>query len=75
MKKGYSKLLIEDYIVPDQGAGVKETLIDMVVMVWCPGVERTSRRWTDLLESVGLKINKFWLPDGYKKGIIEAEIS
>ncbi|KAJ5787335.1 hypothetical protein N7457_002325 [Penicillium paradoxum] len=74
MEKGYSKILIEDYVVPDQNAGVKETLIDMVVMVWCPGIERTRHRWTELLQSVGLTITNFWLPHGYNKGIIEAEI-
>lgn len=74
MEKGVSKLLIEDYIIPDQNAWAKETMTDMVVMVWCPGVERTRQRWKELLESVGLKITKFWLPHGYHKGIIEAEL-
>ncbi|CAG8282654.1 unnamed protein product [Penicillium salamii] len=74
MERGYSKILIEDYIVPDQNAGVKETLIDMVVMVWCPGIERTRQQWTDLLQSVGLTIGNFWLRDEHNKGIIEAEI-
>jgi hypothetical protein len=74
MERGYSKILIEDYVVPDQNAGVKETLIDMVVMVWCPGIERTRQRWTELLESAGLKIRNFWLPVGYNKGVIEAEL-
>ncbi|CAG8885294.1 unnamed protein product [Penicillium salamii] len=74
MERGYSKILIEDYIVPDQNAGVKETLIDMVVMVWCPGIERTRQQWTDLLQSVGLTIGNFWLRDEHNKGIIEAEL-
>ena len=74
MESGYSKILIEDYVVPDQNAGLKETLIDMVVMVWCPGIERTRQRWIELLESVGLEIKNFWLPHGYTKGIIEAEL-
>ncbi|CAG7947210.1 unnamed protein product [Penicillium nalgiovense] len=74
MERGYSKILIEDYVVPDQNAGIKETLIDMVVMVWCPGIERTRQRWTELLQSVGLRIRHFWMPDGYNKGIIEAEL-
>lgn len=74
MERGYSKVLIQDYVVPDQGAGSKEMLIDMIVMVWCPGIERTRQRWTDLLQSVGLVIKNFWLPDGHTKGIIEAEL-
>ncbi|KAF3406312.1 Demethylsterigmatocystin 6-O-methyltransferase [Talaromyces pinophilus] len=74
MERGFSKLLIEDYIIPDQNARLKETLTDMIVMVWCPGIERTRQRWTELLESVGLRVIKFWLPHGYHKGIIEAEL-
>lgn len=74
MERGFSKILIEDYIIPDQNARLKETLTDMIVMVWCPGIERTRQRWTELLESVGLRVLNFWLPDGYHKGIIEAEL-
>lgn len=74
MEAGYSKVLIEDYIVPDQNAGPKETLTDMIVMVWCPGIERTRHRWTELLQSVGLTIKKFWVPHGHNKGVIEAEL-
>ncbi|CAI7576054.1 unnamed protein product [Penicillium discolor] len=74
MERGFSKLLIEDYIVPDTNAGAKEALTDMIVMVWCPGIERTRQRWIELLESVGLTITNFWLPAGYHKGIIEAEL-
>ncbi|OJZ88481.1 hypothetical protein ASPFODRAFT_44168 [Aspergillus luchuensis CBS 106.47] len=74
MEKGYSKLLLEDYIVPDQNAGARETLLDMTVMVWCPGIERTRRQWTELLQSVGLVIRNFWLPEGHAKGVIEAEL-
>ncbi|KAJ6006798.1 hypothetical protein N7451_004742 [Penicillium sp. IBT 35674x] len=74
MQTGYSKVLIEDYIVPDQNAGPKETLTDLIVMVWCPGIERTRHRWTELLQSVGLTIKKFWVPHGHNKGVIEAEL-
>ena len=74
MERGYSKILIEDHIVPDQNAGAQETLLDMLVMVWCPGNERTRQRWKELLQSVGLMVKKFWLPAGHSKGIIEAEL-
>lgn len=74
MERGFSKLLIEDYIIPDQNAWPKEALTDMIVMAWCSGIERTRQRWTELLESVGLTITRFWLPSGYHKGIIEAEL-
>ncbi|KAE8150516.1 S-adenosyl-L-methionine-dependent methyltransferase [Aspergillus avenaceus] len=72
MERGYSKLLIEEHILPDQHAKELETLRDLIVMVWCPGNERTRQRWTELLESVGLEIQNFWLPDGFGTGIVEA---
>lgn len=74
MEKGYSKVLIEDHVVPDQNAGLKETLTDMIVMAWCPGIERTRQGWIDLLQSVGLVAKNFWLRPGQTKGIIEAEL-
>ncbi|KAE8386158.1 O-methyltransferase-domain-containing protein [Aspergillus alliaceus] len=75
MKRGYSKILIEDYILPDQNADSRQTTMDMMVMVFCPGMERTQQMWTELLASVGLKVKKFWLPGHDGLGIIEAEIS
>lgn len=74
MDAGYSKLLIEDPILPNEHADRRQTLYDLIVMVWCPGNERTRKRWTELLTSVGLEIQRFWLPDGLGAGIIEAEL-
>ena len=74
MERGFSKILIEDHIIPDQNAGPRQTLLDMTVMTFCPGIERTRRRWTDLLSSVGLVIKNCWFPDGDGEGIIEAEL-
>lgn len=74
MDRGFSKVLIEDHILPDQGAGPRHALLDMTVMAWCSGVERTRHRWSALLGSVGLVIKGFWLPGGDTQGIIEAEL-
>ncbi|KAL5360775.1 S-adenosyl-L-methionine-dependent methyltransferase [Aspergillus floccosus] len=74
MKEGYSKLLIEDFIVSELHPAPRHTMMDMVVMALCPGIERTQSMWIDLLGSAGLQINGFWTrqPDGL--GIIEAEL-
>ncbi|KAL4913627.1 S-adenosyl-L-methionine-dependent methyltransferase [Aspergillus aurantiobrunneus] len=74
MERGFSKVLIEDHILPDMNVGPRQTLLDMTVMAWCPGAERSRRRWTKLLSSVGLVIKDFWLPDGDREGVIEAEL-
>lgn len=74
MIPGYSKVLIEEYILPDRNARAVNGMTDMAVMVFCSGLERTRQRWLDLLESVGLRVNKFWTRGGDALGIIEAEI-
>ncbi|KAJ5185532.1 Winged helix-turn-helix transcription repressor DNA-binding, partial [Penicillium cf. griseofulvum] len=73
MKKGYSKILIEENVIPDQNAGYTETMHDMIVMAACPGLERTQAMWIQLFSSVGLKISKIWSPSRDSTGIIEVE--
>ncbi|KAF7596037.1 hypothetical protein BBP40_003817 [Aspergillus hancockii] len=75
MERGYSKVLMEEYILPDKNARVLEGMTDIAVMVFCSGLERTRQRFTNLLESAGLKINKFWTREGDGQGIIEAELA
>ncbi|KAI9038878.1 S-adenosyl-L-methionine-dependent methyltransferase [Aspergillus affinis] len=74
MVPGYSKVLIEEYILPDRNARAVNGMTDMAVMVFCAGLERTRQRWLSLLESVGLRVIKFWTRGGDALGIIEAEI-
>lgn len=77
MEKGYSKVLIEEYILPDRNARSLQGMTDMAVMVFCAGVERTRQRWVNVLASAGLVVKKFWAKEGSKDGlgIIEAELS
>ncbi|KAF5858209.1 hypothetical protein ETB97_004712 [Aspergillus alliaceus] len=75
MERGYSKVLMEEYILPDKGSRALEVMTDIVVMVFCSGLERTRQRFTNLLESAGLKVNKYWTREGDGQGIIEAELA
>ncbi|KAE8391698.1 S-adenosyl-L-methionine-dependent methyltransferase [Aspergillus alliaceus] len=75
MKEGYPKLLIEEFILPDQGAHILSVLPDMVVMVFCPGMERTRSQRRKLLKASGLEVKNLWLPKGDGQGIIEAELA
>lgn len=74
MQRGYSKILIEEYILPDRNASSIPCMTDLAVMVFCSGMERTRQRWTNLLESVGLRILKFWVREGDGLGVIEADL-
>lgn len=75
MKPGFSRVLVEEYILPDLGSRSLPCMTDLAVMAFCSGLERTKYRWVRLLEGVaGLKILKFWVREGDGLGIIEAEL-
>ena len=74
MTKGYSKLLINEMVVPPKGASVIATESDLNVMAVVAGMERTEKQWYALLESVGLQITKIWTKAEDSESIIEAEL-
>ncbi|OGE52135.1 hypothetical protein PENARI_c011G04588 [Penicillium arizonense] len=75
MKRGFSKVIMEEYILPDQNARSLPCMTDIAVMVFCSGLERTRQRWSNLLTSVGLRVLKFWVCEGDGLGIVEAELA
>ena len=75
-KPGYSKLLLNEFILPDVGCSFLQAGFDIGMMAMHAGAERTETQWTELLASEGFKVVKFWLPPGADgEGIIEAELS
>lgn len=74
MKAGYSKLIIEEYILPNRNARLLPCMVDLGLRVFCSGMERTRQQWSDLITSVGLTIQKFWIHDSDRMGIIEVEL-
>ncbi|KAJ5709411.1 hypothetical protein N7493_010745 [Penicillium malachiteum] len=74
MKKGHSKILIEEFILPDENAGLFHSMVDMILMVVGPGIVRTKSRWATIMKSVGLAVNIICHPDGEGPSIIEAEL-
>lgn len=75
LKKGYSKILINDAVIPAKGAGWQETGIDLIMMVCHAATERTEKHWHELLESVGLKIAKIWDCEGSPEKVVEAVLA
>lgn len=74
MKRGYSRLLIDDYVLPNTGAPIRGSSMDFLMMCFCSGIERTRRQWEDLLEECGLEIVKVWgLRTDYEQ-VIEAKL-
>ncbi|KAF6784600.1 o-methyltransferase [Colletotrichum sojae] len=74
MKPGYSRLLIHDQILDDEKSQMNTAAFDILMMVYLAGMERTEKQWLALLDSVGLKVVKFWKkpPDNFS--IIEVEL-
>lgn len=65
MKPGYSRLLLNENVVPNIGAHWETTGLDMMMLTLFSAEERTSAAWYDLIERrAGLKVVKIW--DGGK---------
>ncbi|KAI0601120.1 S-adenosyl-L-methionine-dependent methyltransferase [Biscogniauxia sp. FL1348] len=75
MKKGYSKLLINDMVLPATGTSAIQASMDVEMMSILSSYERTESMWVSLVASAGLKIIKIW-PDGRgNESLIEAELA
>lgn len=75
MVKGYSKLLINEVVVPPTGASINQTTMDIEMMSLLSAFERTQDAWTKLLTEAGFKIVKFWPDSRQIETIIEAEVA
>lgn len=75
MRKGYSKLLINEMVLPDTGVNRKGAFLDLSMMALETGAERTSQQWDELLASAGLRIEKIWSTGSGPESVIEAEIA
>ena len=75
MKKGYSKILINENIIPDRDADWQMTSLDFVMMSCFSSKERTAADWRKLLDDVGLKVVKIWTYENGSESLIEAELA
>ena len=77
MKKGYSKLLMWDTVMPDKGAGTNVCALDWEMLSFYTTSERTEAEWRKLLEhpDTGLKITDIVHYSGYDQDLIEVELA
>ncbi len=75
MTKGYSKLLINENVIPDMDAHWASTGLDLLMMTLFSSSERTEEHWRMLLESEGFKIAKIWTNEPGTESLIEAELA
>ncbi|KAI9687301.1 MAG: hypothetical protein M1822_002344 [Bathelium mastoideum] len=74
MRKTYSKLLINEIVVPDKNATWPVTAMDQLVMVLGAMKERTETQWRSLLEAAGFHITGIWTVKMGTESLIEADL-
>lgn len=72
MAPGYSKIIINDIVMPRRGASSLAASLDLLMMSFFSAMQRTEQQWKDLLRAAGLKIVKIWSTQGTDENIIEA---
>ncbi|KAI0178689.1 putative O-methyltransferase [Hypoxylon sp. FL1284] len=74
MKKGYSKLLICEIVIPPTSATIWQAGMDMTMMAFMSSRERTEAMWRSLMREAGFKINGIWKDPRNYESVIEAEL-
>ena len=75
MKRGHSKILINEWVLSDRGNLLFPVTMDINMMAVCTGMERTEGDWEALLRSEGLRITKIWGPGPETEGLVEAVLA
>lgn len=74
MKPGYSKILINEFSIPLKSPCSFATHSDFFVMSLNAAVERTEKQWYDLIDSVGMRIEKVWTLEPDAESLLEVVI-
>ena len=72
MTPGYSRILINDSILPDRNCPPVASAFDVTMMCHHTGIERTELMWRDLISAVpGLELVRLWHPPAQGEGVVE----
>lgn len=74
MDPEHSRILIDDYVLPDTGCDVRGASMDILMMMFVSALERTRHQWKELLHSVGLEIAEVWSAVNAEESVIEARV-
>ncbi|KUL83650.1 hypothetical protein ZTR_11051 [Talaromyces verruculosus] len=75
MTPGYSKLLINENVVPDVGADWQITGLDLMLMTLVSARERRENEWRQLLELAGFRIISIWSHVNGAESLIECQLA
>ncbi|KAI0852445.1 putative O-methyltransferase [Daldinia vernicosa] len=75
IRSGYSKLLVNEIIVPDRNPTWPVTSMDQIVFVLGAMGERTQARWEAILKRAGFKVVHVYNYEMGSESLIEAELA
>lgn len=75
MKRGHSKILINENVIPETNAYWETTSLDIIMMADLASTERTADDWHALVELAGLKITKIWAVQRGVESLVECELA
>ncbi|KAH8807365.1 O-methyltransferase-domain-containing protein [Xylogone sp. PMI_703] len=74
LKAGYSRILLNEIVIPEEKAGWFETSVDLLMLQVHSAQERREREWRGLVDEVGgLTVKRIWDVEGAVEKIIEIE--
>lgn len=75
MKPDYSKLLINENVIPNLGAQWEATALGIMMLTLLALRERTRENWENLLGKAGLRICNIWTVANGVESLIECELT
>lgn len=75
MRPGYSRLLVNENVIPPIGANWQTTGLDVMMLALFASEERTEAHWRTLLEGAGLRIIQIWGHGEGVESLIECELA
>lgn len=75
MTKDYSKILLNEVVIPDYGPSERFSAVDLVMLGLSGGMERTEAQWRDLAASAGLRVDRIWTLDDSTESVIEVVLA
>ena len=71
MKKDYSKILVDEFVLASEHADPFNTSLDITLMSLIGSKERTEADWRSLFKSAGLEVVGIWSQPGNHESVIE----
>lgn len=75
MRPGYSRLLINEHVIPDKNAHWETTALDITLMAVLNSRERTHEDWVKLVTSAGMRIVNIYTKGIGAESLIECELA